>query len=64
MWEWIQKATASKVYKNAKAHNVYHPYLCFICDQTTMPQEHKSLLTTSFPGSLFVGENPGNEVEK
>ena len=35
----------------------------FICDQTTMAQEHKSLLTTSFPGSLFVGENPGNEVE-
>ena len=31
--------TKRQVYKNAKAHNVYHHCLCFIFDQTTMAQE-------------------------
>ena len=35
----LNSDTKRQVYKNAKAHNVYHHCLCFIFDQTTMDQE-------------------------
>ena len=35
----LNSDTKRQVYKNAKAHNVYHLCLCFIFDQTTMAQE-------------------------
>ena len=41
--KYVEQHTKRQVYKNVKAHNVYHRCLCFIFDQTTMAQEQESL---------------------
>ena len=43
MVRYVEQHTKRQVYKNAKAHDVYHRCLYFIFYQTTMAQEQESL---------------------